>query len=164
MCANDASDMTMAVCSPDSCDSTCAVVRPLGLPPLDGASVAHPEDIYVLLKRTVSVWTHMIPGRPSPLIAVGRPDGTLPTSALGVDSPEFLDKGDPVLCLPVPRLRRCLRVMDLASDIDPGPDISQGAFGWSLGGPPGALTLAVGHCWLRLVVLTSYARECLSGY
>ena len=50
--------------------------------------------------------------------------------------------GDPVLCLPVPRLQRYLRVMDFASGIDPGPDLSQEAFGRSLGGPPGALALA----------------------
>ena len=120
VCATGGSAMTMAVFSPDSCDSTHAAVRPLELPPLDGASVAHPEDISVWVEGTVSVRTRGIPGRPSPLVAVDRSGGTLPTSAFGVDSPEFLDTGDPVLCLPVPRLQRCLRVMDFASDIDPG--------------------------------------------
>ena len=112
--------MAMVVFSPDSYDLTRTMVHPLELPPLDGASVTHPEVISVLLDRTVSVLTQGIPGLPSPLVAVGRPGGTLPSSAFGLDSPDFLDTGDPALCLPVPKLRRCLRVMDFASDIDPG--------------------------------------------
>ena len=90
VCSNGESDMTMAVFSPDNCDSIRAAVRPLGLLPSNGASVAHPEVSSAWLKRTVSVWTRGIPGRPSPLIAVGRPDVTLPTSAFGVDLPEVL--------------------------------------------------------------------------
>ena len=73
------------------------LIPPFELPPLDGASVTHPEDISVLLDRTVSVLTRGIPGLPSPLVAVGRPGGTFPTSAFGSDSPDFLDTGDPAL-------------------------------------------------------------------
>ena len=80
----------------------------------------HPEHIYVVLDRTVSVRNRGIPGLHSLLVAVGRPGETLPTSTFGLDSPNFLDTGDTALCLPVPRLRRCLRVMDFASDIDRG--------------------------------------------
>ena len=88
ICATGGSDRTMAVFSPDSYNCSCMTVHPLGLPPLKWASVAHPEDISVRLERTVSVWTRGIPERLSPLVAVGRPGGTLPTSAFDVDSPD----------------------------------------------------------------------------
>ena len=144
--------------SPDSYDSTRTTVHPLELPPLDRASVTHPEEIYVLLDRMVSVRTREIPGLPSPLVAVGRPGGTLPTSAFGLD---FLDMGDPALCLLVPRLRHCLRVMDFASDIDPGRIFRRGrsVSPWV---SHRVLSLwLVSRCLLRLVVLTSYVGECL---
>ena len=105
VCAAGGSDMAMAVISPDSYDLICTTVHPFELPPLDGALVMHPEDISVMLDRTVSVLTHGIPKLPSPFVAVGRPGGTLPTSAFGSDSPNFPDTGDPALCLPVPKLR-----------------------------------------------------------
>ena len=88
VCATGGSDMTMAVYSPDCYDLTHTTVHPLGLPPLDGASVTHPEDISVRLERTRG-----IPGRPSLLVAVGQPGGTFPTSVFGVDSSKFLVTG-----------------------------------------------------------------------
>ena len=120
VCATGGPDMAMAVLSPNSYDLIRTTVHPFELPPLDGASVTHPEDISVLLDRMDTVLTRGLPGLPSPFIAVGQPGGTLPTSAFGSDSPNFLDTGDPALCLPGPKLRHCLWVMDFASDIDPG--------------------------------------------
>ena len=67
----------------------------------------------------------------------------MPTSAFGSDSPDFLDTGDPELGLPVPKLRGCFRVMDFASDIDPGPDLSVGEISRSLDRPSGALVPAI---------------------
>ena len=72
----------------------------------------------------------------------------LPTSAFGLD---FLDMGDPALCLLVPRLRHCLRVMDFASDIDPGRIFRRGH---SVSPWVGHLVLSlwlVSRCLLRLL-------------
>ena len=106
------SDMAMVVLSLDSYDSIRTTDHPFELPPLDGASVAHPEDVSVLLDMTDTVLTRGIPRLPSPFVAVGPPGGTLPTSAFGSDS----------------ELRCCFRIMDFASAIDPGPDLSVGEF------------------------------------
>ena len=79
--------------------------------------MTHPADVSVLLDMTDTVLTRGIPGLPSPIIADGRPGGTLRTSAFGSDSPDFLDTGDPELCLQVPELRGCFRIMDFACDV-----------------------------------------------
>ena len=102
VCATDGSDMVMVVLSPDSYDLIRMADHPFKSPPLDGALVMHPEDVSVLLDVTDTVLTRGIPGLPSPVVAVGRPAGILLTSAFGTDSPDFLDTGDPALCLPVP--------------------------------------------------------------
>ena len=81
VCATGGSDMAMVVLLPDSYDLIRTTDRPFELPPLDGASVTHPEDVSVLLDMTDTILTRGIPGLPSPFVAVGRPGGTLPTSA-----------------------------------------------------------------------------------
>ena len=120
VCATGGSDMAMVVLSLDSYDSIRTTDHPFELPPLDGASVTHPEDVSALLDMTDTVLTRGIPRLPSLFVAVGRPGGTLPTSAFGSDSPDFLDTDDLALYLPVPELRCCFLIMDFASDIDPG--------------------------------------------
>ena len=77
------------------------------------------------VRTTGGVDREMLVSAPaSPFIAVVRPDGFARTYYCGSDSPVFLDTGDPTSSRPVPRLRCCLRVLDFASDIDPGPDLS----------------------------------------
>ena len=66
VCATGGSDMAMAALPLDSYDLIRTTVHPFELPPLDGASVTHPEDIFVPLDRMVSVLTQGIPGLPSP--------------------------------------------------------------------------------------------------
>ena len=58
----------MAALPPDSYDFIRTTVHPFELPPLDGTSVMHPEDISVSLDGTVSVLTRGILGLPSPLV------------------------------------------------------------------------------------------------
>ena len=91
---------------------------------------------------TAAVWdNHGITGLDSPFIAVVRPNGFARTYDCGSDSPDFLDTGDPTPSLPVPRLRRCLRVLDFAKDIDPGPDLSGREAVSASDEPSGALAL-----------------------
>ena len=102
----------------------------------------HPDSIVVWLDWTAAVRdSHGITGLASPYIAVVRPDGFAWTYDCGSDSPDFLDTSDPMACLPVPRLRRCLRVLDFASDIDPGPDLSGREAVSALDEPSGTLAL-----------------------
>ena len=54
--------MAMAALPPDSYDLIRTTVHLFELPPLDGASVTHPEDISVPLDMTVFVLTRGIPG------------------------------------------------------------------------------------------------------
>ena len=100
VCATDGSAMAMVVLSPDSYDLIHMADHPFESPPLDGASVTHPEDVSVLLDVTDTVLTRGIPGLPSPVVAVGRLGETLLTSAFGSDSPDFLNTGDPALIIP----------------------------------------------------------------
>ena len=118
ICATGSSDMAVIVLISDSYDSIHTTDHPFGVPPLDGASVTHPADVLVLLDMTDTVLSREIPGLASPIIG------------------DFLDTGDPELCLQVPELRGCFWAMDFACDIDPGPDMSVGEF---LGRPWGAL-------------------------
>ena len=74
ICTTGGSDMAMAVLLPDSYDLIRMMVHPFELLPLDEASVTHREDITVLFDRTDTVLTRGIPGLPSPLVAVGRPE------------------------------------------------------------------------------------------
>ena len=142
VCTAGGSDMAMIVLLPDSYDSIRTTDHPFGVPSLDGASATHPADVLVRLDVTDTVLARGIPGLTSPIIADGRPGGTLLTSVLGSDSPDFLDTGDPELCLQVPKLRGCFWIMDFACNIDPGPDLSVREFGRPLGRPWGALLLA----------------------
>ena len=57
VCATGGSDVSMVVLSPDSYDLIRMTDHPFVLPPLDGASVMHPEDISVLLDMTDTVLT-----------------------------------------------------------------------------------------------------------
>ena len=125
----------------------------------------HPDSIVVRLDWTAAVRDrHGITGLASPFIAVVRPDGFAWTYDCGSDSPDFLGTGDPTACLPVPRLRRCLRVLDFASDIDPGR-ISRGG---RLFRPQMShrvlLRCRVSRCLRRLVMLTSSVGECLPSH
>ena len=116
-------DRDMSVFAPDSSDSTYVTVPQMELLTLEGASGVHPDNIVVRLDGTDAVRDdHEITGLASPFIAVVRPDGFARTYDRGSDSPDFLDTGDPTPSLPVPR--RCLQVLDFASDIDPGSDLS----------------------------------------
>ena len=151
----------MVVLSPDIYDSIHTTDHPVELPPLDGTSVTHHEDVSVLLDMTDTLLTIGIPGLPSPCVAVGRPGGTLPTFAFGSDSPDFLDTGDPALCLPVPKLRCCFRIMDFASDIDPGPDLSGREFGRTLGRQSGPFVPAVRPLLVEVGCYGFYVGECL---
>ena len=89
VCTTVGVDRDMAVCSPDSSDSTS--VHPMEWPTLEGASVAHTDDMFVRLDGTVSVCNCGITTLDSPLIAVARPDGFARTYDFGSDSPDFLN-------------------------------------------------------------------------
>ena len=75
VCTNDGSDMAMVVLSPESYDFIRMADHPFESPPLDVASVTHPEVVSVLLDMTAIVLTRRIPRLPSPAVAVGRPGG-----------------------------------------------------------------------------------------
>ena len=82
---------------------------------------------------TDTVLARGIAGLAPPMIADGRQNGTLSTSARGSDLPDFLDTGDPELCLRLPKLRGCFWTMDFAHDSDQGPDLAVREFGRPLG-------------------------------
>ena len=110
----------MLVSSPDSYDLIYETVARIVLLTLEGASGLHPDDMVVRLDETAAVRdNHETSGPATLFIAVVRLDGFA-----GSDSPDSPDTGVPTPSRPVPRLRRCLRVLDFASYIDPGPDLS----------------------------------------
>ena len=103
---------------------------------------------------------HETSGQASPFIAVVQTDGFARTYDCGSDSPDFLDTGDPTPSQPVPKLRRCLRVLDFASDIDPGR-ISRGERLFRPQMSDRVLSRCLASCCLRrLVTLTSSPGKC----
>ena len=77
----------------------------------------------------------------------------------------FFCTGDPTPCRLMARLRRCLRVLDFTSDIDPGPDLSGGGgtVVWPSNGPSGALALTGVPLLAEVCAAELSCRECLPG-
>ena len=84
---------------PDSCDLMGALDHPFGVPLLDSTSVMHPTDILVRLDETDTVLGHGSPGLAYPIIPHDQGREMWRTSMLESDSPDFLDTGDPELCM-----------------------------------------------------------------
>ena len=142
VCTTGGVDRHMSVFAPDSSDSTIVTVPQMELLTLEGTSGMHPDSIVVWLDGTDAVRDdYGMTGLASPFITVVRPKGFARTYDCGSDSPDFLDMGDSTPCLPVPRLRRCLRVLDFACDFDPGPDLSGREAVSASDEPSGALAL-----------------------
>ena len=117
-------DRGMLVFTSNGYDLIYETVPQMELLTLEGASGVHPDSMVVQLEETAAIWDNRDTSGPaSPFISVVRSDGFARTYDCGLNSPDFLDTGDPTPSRPVLRLRRCLRVLDFASDIDPGPDL-----------------------------------------
>ena len=120
-------DREMLVLAPGSYDLIYETVPQMELLTLEGPRGY--TRITWLLRFGITM--HETSGQASPFIAVVRPDGFARAYDCGSDSPDFLDTGDPMPSQPVPKLRRCLRVLDFASDIDPGRiSRERGCFGF----------------------------------
>ena len=116
----------------------------------------------VRLDETAAVRNNQETSRPaSPFIAVVRPDGFARTYDRGLDSPVFLDTGDPTLSRPVLRLRRCPQVLDFASDIDPGGISRRGRLFRHLMSDR-ALSRCLASCCLRRFVMLTSSPESVS--
>ena len=101
---------------PDSCDLMGALDHPFGVPLLDSTSVTHPTDILVRLEETDTVMAHGSPRLAHPIIPHDRLREMWRTSVLESDSPDFIDTGDPELCLGMPGPRGCVWTAELVCD------------------------------------------------
>ena len=86
------------------------------MPLLDDASVMHPADILVRLDEADMVMARGSHRLASPIITDDQLGEMWRTSMLESDSPDFLDTGDPELCLWRPELRGCIWDIELVCD------------------------------------------------
>ena len=93
-----------------------ALEHPFGVPLLDSTSVMHPKDILVRLDETDTVMGHGSPRLAYPIIPHDRVREMGRTSVLESDSPDFLDTGDPELCLGMLGQRGCVWDVVLVCD------------------------------------------------
>ena len=90
--------------------------HPFGVPLLDGTSMTHPTDILVWLEETDTVMARGSPRLAYPIIPHDRLGEMWRTSVLESDLPDFLDMGDPELCLGMPGPQDCVLDVELVCD------------------------------------------------
>ena len=93
-----------------------ALDHPFGVLLLDGTSVTHPADILAGLDETDTVMARGGPRLAYPIIPHDRLGEMWRTSVLESDSPDFLDTGNPELCLGMPEPRGCVWDIELVCD------------------------------------------------
>ena len=93
-----------------------ALDHPVGMPLLDGVSMAHRTDILVQLNESDRVLDRGSPRLDYPIIPHNRVRRMWRLSVFESDSPDFLDTGDPDLCFGMPRSRDGVGNVELDCD------------------------------------------------